>query len=43
MDVDFPNNTAQVDMKPGATLTADAVNAKFQGTPYTVKTIAESP
>lgn len=43
VQVDFAKKTADVDVKPGATLTTDAVNAAFAGTPYTAKAIAERP
>lgn len=43
VDVEFDTKTARVEMKPGASLTADAVNARFQGTPYKVKTLTETP
>jgi len=43
VQVDFPKKTVDVEVKPGATLTVDAINAVFQGTPYAAKTISETP
>lgn len=43
VQVDFAKKTAAVDVRAGATLTPDAVNAAFAGTPYTAKAISERP
>ncbi len=43
VEVDFGKKMVAVDCDPGATLTAEAVQAVFSGTPYSVKSIREAP